>query len=108
MSLGAELNNIQKFDKYGSSDYAGAIVFTRINPYLGFIAELGYSYNKRISSTRYKIPATKGLFAAIGYQVKLSKRIQIEFQYRALPLKYLETDVINSHIYLLGVNYSFK
>lgn len=108
ISVGAEVNYTQSFGTYGNSDNAGAIGYARMNPYIGFIGEIGYSYNKNISSARNNPKAITGLYAAIGYQVKISKQLNMEFQYRALPMKYLENGVVNSKIYLLGLNYTFK
>ena len=104
--LGAEVNYFQFFGKYGNNDNLGGIAFARINPYQGFIGEIGYSYNSMISSTRQSLANTKGIFAAVGYQVKINKLFSIEFQYRALPMKYLENGVVNSKIYLLGFNFA--
>ncbi len=106
VSLGAEFNYTMRYGKYANTDYAGGILFGKINPILGFTAEIGYSYNKNVSSSR-KCSKTKGLFGAIGYESKINSHWSVDFQYRILPSKLTEDNVVNSKIFLIGTSYRF-
>jgi hypothetical protein len=106
VSVGAEFNYTMRYGKFANSDYAGGIIFGKVNPILGFTAEIGYSYNKNVSSSR-KCSNTKGLFGAIGYESKINSHWSIDFQYRILPSKLTEENVVNSKVFLIGTSYRF-
>ena len=106
VSLGAEFNYTMRYGKYANTDYAGGILFGKINPILGFTAEIGYSYNKNVSSSR-NCSKTKGLSGAIGYESKINSHWSVDFQYRILPSKLTEDNVVNSKIFLIGTSYRF-
>jgi hypothetical protein len=106
VSLGAEFNYTMRYGKFANSDYAGGILFAKINPILGFTVEAGYSYNKMVSASRRSYD-TKGLFAAFGYESKINSHWSIDFQYRILPSKLTEENVVNSKIFLIGTSYRF-
>jgi len=106
VSVGAEFNYTMRYGKYINADYAGGILFGKVNPFLGFTTELGYSYSIVASSSR-RCSNTKGLFAAFGYESKINAHWSVDFQYRILPTKLMENQVINSKIFLIGTTYRF-
>ena len=104
--IGTEINYLMRYGKDGNQDYAGGVLFGRINPYLGFTCEIGYSYNKLVSGRRREV-ITKGLFTSFGYEAKINNHWSIDLQYRVLPAKYLDNNVPNSKVYVLGASYRF-
>ncbi len=106
VSVGAEFNYTMRYGKFANSDFAGGILFAKVNPVLGFTTELGYSYNAMVSGSRRSYD-TKGVFAALGYESRINSHFSIDFQYRILPSKLTEDNVVNSKVFLIGTTYRF-
>ncbi len=84
-AYGAELNYQAFIGAFGNSDALGIIGFGRISPFRqGLFAELGSQANRVVSSGRSGSLNYISPYFAVGYEAKIIKNINAQFQVRPI------------------------
>jgi len=82
INLGLEINYVSKLGTYGNSDYLKTMIFMRTKIYKNIFGEFGIQGNKMVSSARSNEVSFLNFCTSIGYQTRLYKNFNLEFQLR--------------------------